>query len=216
MVPPQTQSCRDFHGGPVVKHPPPNTEKAGLNPGWGAKIPHAAGQLSPGIKTREAHALQRWAGTTMKTRCNQNLKIKKQKHGTTEGKRNSDIPFHLKTAFLSHPDGLQRRQPQTKEVNSDVVIPHALLSWSQSPWYWSRPSMDEEHKVPIHETMRQQHHTHRPTPRRPAGQGSRLLNHLYFLDDTTHFSSADFVNTLSFAWNPIPRVSPQHEPHLPG
>jgi len=59
--------------------------------------------------------------------------------------------------------------------------------------------MDEEHKVPIHETMRQQHHTHRPTPRGPAGQGSGLLNHLYFLDDTMHFSSADFVNTLSFA-----------------
>ena len=65
--------------------------------------------------------------TTMKTQCSQNLKIRKQKHRTAEGKRNNDIPFHLKTAFLSHPDGLQRRQPQPKEVNSDCDPPCPAL-----------------------------------------------------------------------------------------
>ena len=38
---------RDFPGGLVVKNPPSNAGDAGLIPGWGTKIPHAAGQLSP-------------------------------------------------------------------------------------------------------------------------------------------------------------------------
>ena len=37
----------DFPGGPVVKNPPYNAGDAGLIPGQGTKIPHAAGQLSP-------------------------------------------------------------------------------------------------------------------------------------------------------------------------
>ena len=37
---------RDFPGGPVVKNPPYNAGDAGLIPGQGTKIPHAAGQLS--------------------------------------------------------------------------------------------------------------------------------------------------------------------------
>ena len=58
MVQPQIQRCRDFPGGPVVKNPPSNPEDAGSNPGWGTKVPHAAGQLNPGIRTRGALALQ--------------------------------------------------------------------------------------------------------------------------------------------------------------
>ena len=37
---------RDFPGGPVVKNPPSNAGNVGSIPGWGTKIPHAAGQLS--------------------------------------------------------------------------------------------------------------------------------------------------------------------------
>ena len=42
------QQCRswDFPVGPVVKNPPSNAGDAGSIPGWGTKIPHAAGQLS--------------------------------------------------------------------------------------------------------------------------------------------------------------------------
>ena len=44
---------RDFPGGPVVKNPPSNAGDVGLIPGWGTKIPHAAGQLSPHAATTE-------------------------------------------------------------------------------------------------------------------------------------------------------------------
>ena len=44
---------RDFPGGPVVKNPPSNAGDAGLIPGRGTKIPHAAGQLSPRATTTE-------------------------------------------------------------------------------------------------------------------------------------------------------------------
>ena len=36
----------DFSGGPVVENSPSNAGDAGSIPGWGTKIPHAAGQLS--------------------------------------------------------------------------------------------------------------------------------------------------------------------------
>ena len=42
----------DFPGGPVVKNPPCNAGDAGLIPGQGTKIPHAAGQLSQRASTR--------------------------------------------------------------------------------------------------------------------------------------------------------------------
>ena len=48
---------RDFPGGPVVKNLPPTAGNAGLIPGWGAKIPHAAGQLSPCTTTTELMSL---------------------------------------------------------------------------------------------------------------------------------------------------------------
>ena len=38
---------------PVVKNPPSNAGDAGLIPGWGTKIPHATGQLSPQEATEE-------------------------------------------------------------------------------------------------------------------------------------------------------------------
>ena len=44
---------RDFPDGPVVKNPPSNARDLGSVPGWGTKIPHAAGQLSPRITTTE-------------------------------------------------------------------------------------------------------------------------------------------------------------------
>ena len=44
---------RDFPGCPVVKNPPSNAGDAGLIPGRGTKIPHAAGQLSPHATTTE-------------------------------------------------------------------------------------------------------------------------------------------------------------------
>ena len=47
---------RDFPGGPVVKNPLFNAGDAGLIAGGGTKIPHAAGQLSPGATTREKPA----------------------------------------------------------------------------------------------------------------------------------------------------------------
>ena len=36
----------DFPGGPGVENLPPNAGDGGSIPGWGTKIPHAAGQLS--------------------------------------------------------------------------------------------------------------------------------------------------------------------------
>ena len=44
---------RGFPGGPVVKNPSSNAGDAGLIPGQGTKIPHAAGQLSPRATTIE-------------------------------------------------------------------------------------------------------------------------------------------------------------------
>ena len=41
------RAMRDFPGGPVVKNTPSNAGDVGSIPGWGTKIPHAAGQLSP-------------------------------------------------------------------------------------------------------------------------------------------------------------------------
>ena len=47
---------RDFPGGPVLRiHPPIQGTRPSI-PGWGTKIPHAAGQLSPRATTREKPA----------------------------------------------------------------------------------------------------------------------------------------------------------------
>ena len=43
----------DFPGGPMVKNLPSNTEDTGSIPGQGIKIPHAKGQLSLCVTTRE-------------------------------------------------------------------------------------------------------------------------------------------------------------------
>ena len=42
----------DFPGGPVVKNLPSSAGDAGSIPGWGTKIPPAAGQLSPRAATK--------------------------------------------------------------------------------------------------------------------------------------------------------------------
>ena len=44
---------RDFPGGPVVKNLLSNAGDTDLIPGQGTKIPHAMGQLSPCVTTRE-------------------------------------------------------------------------------------------------------------------------------------------------------------------
>ena len=49
---------KDFPGGPVVKNPPSNAGDVGLIPGWGTKIPHAMGQLSPHATTTEPTSLK--------------------------------------------------------------------------------------------------------------------------------------------------------------
>ena len=46
-------SQQDFPGGPVVKNLPSNAGDPGSIPGWGTKIPHAMGQLSPCATTTE-------------------------------------------------------------------------------------------------------------------------------------------------------------------
>ena len=48
---------RDFPGGPVVKNPPYNARDMGSIPGWGTRIPHAAGQLSPHTTATELMCL---------------------------------------------------------------------------------------------------------------------------------------------------------------
>ena len=47
------KTLRDIPGGPVVKNPPSNAGDTGSIPGWGTKIPHAAGQLRPRATTTE-------------------------------------------------------------------------------------------------------------------------------------------------------------------
>ena len=68
----------DFPGGPVVKNPPSNAGDAGSIPGWGTKIPHAAGQLSPCAATTkpvryraQELQLERSLRTATKTQCSQ-------------------------------------------------------------------------------------------------------------------------------------------------
>ena len=78
-------AIRGFSGSLVVKNLPGNTGDLGSTPGWGTKIPHAVGQLSPHAATTEpvysrAPALQEKC-TTVKTEGSQNLKKKKKKIG---------------------------------------------------------------------------------------------------------------------------------------
>ena len=47
----------DFSGGPVVKNLPSIAGEVSLIPGWGTRISHALGQLSPGTTIREAWML---------------------------------------------------------------------------------------------------------------------------------------------------------------
>ena len=44
-----------FPDGPVAKNPPSNAGDEGLILGWGAKIQHATGQLSPHTSTKTLH-----------------------------------------------------------------------------------------------------------------------------------------------------------------
>ena len=44
---PKPVTSRDFPGGPVVENPLGNAGDVGSIPGWGTKVLHAMGQLSP-------------------------------------------------------------------------------------------------------------------------------------------------------------------------
>ena len=61
------KSVRDFPGGPVVKNLSSNAGFAGSIPGWGTKIPHAAGQLGPLITTTEPAHIKERAGMPQAT-----------------------------------------------------------------------------------------------------------------------------------------------------
>lgn len=54
----RTAVSGDFLADLAVKTQPANAGDAGSIPDWGARIPHALGQLSPGAATREACVLQ--------------------------------------------------------------------------------------------------------------------------------------------------------------
>ena len=78
----------DFPGVPVVKNPPSNAGDMGSIPGWGTKIPHAAGQLSPRAANYRALTLWNPCATTGEkpTRCNEEPTSHKKKipHATTK------------------------------------------------------------------------------------------------------------------------------------
>ena len=48
-----TKNFRDLPGSTVVKNLSSNAGDLGFTPDWGSKIPHAEGQLSPGVTARE-------------------------------------------------------------------------------------------------------------------------------------------------------------------
>ena len=56
MTPAVSETLDDFPGGPEVRNLPCNEGDMGLIPGWGTKIPHAAGQLNLSTATaKPAH-----------------------------------------------------------------------------------------------------------------------------------------------------------------
>ena len=66
----------DFPGGPVVKNLPSNAGDEDSNPGQGAKIPYALGQLTPCTPAREAHTqlLEKLLCAAAKTQRSQKAK----------------------------------------------------------------------------------------------------------------------------------------------
>ena len=48
-----SKKFRDFPGDPVIKNLPSKAAHGGSIPGWGTKIPHARGQLSPELASTE-------------------------------------------------------------------------------------------------------------------------------------------------------------------
>ena len=72
---------RDFPGGPVVKNPPCIAGEAGLTPGQGTKIPHAAEQPGPLATTREPRCHNYWAH---KSRLERPCTLTKIPHATTK------------------------------------------------------------------------------------------------------------------------------------
>ena len=66
-------------GGLVFKSPPFKAGHMCLIPGWGTKIPHALGQLSPRAASREAWALKLVKAGTSKWKPSAISKLKKKK-----------------------------------------------------------------------------------------------------------------------------------------
>ena len=54
----KVKTFRDVPGGPVVKNPPSSAGDVGSIPGWGTKIPRAAGQLSCTPQLQNPHTLE--------------------------------------------------------------------------------------------------------------------------------------------------------------
>ena len=52
-MPLKDRTMKGLPGGSVVKNPLRNAGDVGSTPGWGTKIPHATGQLSPRTATTE-------------------------------------------------------------------------------------------------------------------------------------------------------------------
>ena len=83
----------------MVKNLPPNAGDMGSIHGWGTKIPHAAGQLSPRRHNYRAHALWSPWATREKPKCGNErapvLQLRPdaaEKEKEKEKKRKADLP----------------------------------------------------------------------------------------------------------------------------
>ena len=110
-------SVGDFPGGPVVQNLPSNAGDTGSISGWGAKIPHAVGQLSPRAATTEparsgAHAPQLESlQASTKTQCSQiNKYFFKKQHPLEQGVYGS---FFGISYFTSQSNGCDLTQNST-------------------------------------------------------------------------------------------------------
>ena len=110
----QKREERDFPGGPVVKNLPSNAGDTGWIPGWGTKIPHARGQLSPCTATSGARELQRRPGEA---------KRKEKKRGEDRETTNSEAK--------STPRGFQAGKGQPFCYFPDAK--YTSLTWELKP-----------------------------------------------------------------------------------
>ena len=77
----RTAISGDFPADLVVKNLPANAGDPGSIPDWGARIPYALGQLSPGAATREACVLQQRFSVAIKKEEEMQLQAPLQTYG---------------------------------------------------------------------------------------------------------------------------------------